>query len=120
MSGKEKHFVTTAAELNECERIIVDIKQREIAVFNIDGEYHGLLNYCVHQAGPACEGRLTGELVEDEDGELSYERDGEFVCCPWHGWEFDIKSGRNLARPEQYQVPTYEVVEEDGDLYVML
>ncbi|WP_339105962.1 Rieske 2Fe-2S domain-containing protein [Haloterrigena salinisoli] len=120
MSGKQKHFVTTADDLNDGEHVIVDIREREIAVFNLDGDYYGLLNYCTHQGGPACEGRLTGELVEDDDGELRYERDGEFVCCPWHGWEFDIKSGYNLARSDEYRVPTYEVVEEGGDLYVIL
>ncbi len=99
MSGTRKHFVTTVDELDESEHVIVDIEEREIAVFNLEGEYYGLLNYCVHQSGPACEGRLTGEVVEDEDGELSYERDGEFVCCPWHGWEFDIKSATTSLDP---------------------
>jgi nitrite reductase (NADH) small subunit len=115
-----KYYITTAGKLKDGEHIIVDIEEREIAVFKLDGEYYALLNYCVHQGGPACEGRRTGKVAEDEDGTLSYERDGEFICCPWHGWEFDIKSGRNLAQPQEHRVPTYEVIEDEGNLYVTL
>lgn len=114
-----KHHVVSADEIAPGDRIIVDIEEREIAVFNLDGEFYALLNYCVHQGGPACEGRRTGKLVQ-ADFDLRYERSGEFVCCPWHGWEFDIKSGHNLARPDDYRVPTYDVTVEDGELFVTL
>ena len=116
----DRHYLIPAGEIDNGDHVIVDIEEREIAIFKLDGEHYALLNYCVHQGGPACEGRLTGKVVENEDGTLGYERDGEFVSCPWHGWEFDIKSGRNLANPNEYRVPTYEVVEDDDDLYVIL
>ncbi|MFC6989718.1 Rieske (2Fe-2S) protein [Haloplanus sp. GCM10025708] len=111
------HFVASADDLPPGDRLVVDVENREIALFNLDGDYYGLSNYCVHQGGPACEGRLGGLLVETDD-ELRYDRRGEIVSCPWHGWEFDVKTGSHVARPDQYRLPTYEVLESDGDLYV--
>lgn len=113
------HYVTQTDGLEEGDRVIVDVDGREIAVFRIDDEFYALLNYCVHQGGPGCEGRIAGTLVEHEDGSLGYERDNEIVACPWHGWEYDIKTGQHLSRPE-YRVPSYEVLEEDGDIYVVV
>ena len=113
------HYVTEADTLEEGDRVIVDVDGREIAVFRVDDELYALLNYCVHQGGPGCEGRIGGTLVEHEDGSLGYDRDNEIVSCPWHGWEYEIKTGQHLSRPE-YRVPSYDVLEESGDLYVVV
>lgn len=110
------HFVVAADDINPGERILVDIQEREIAVFNVDNTFHALSNYCIHQGGPVCEGAVTGTVTEDEDG-LDYDKEGEVVSCPWHAWEFDIKTGRHLARP-QYRLPTYETAVVDGKIYV--
>lgn len=110
------HFVVAADAIDPGERVLVDIQDREIAVFNVDNTFHALSNYCIHQGGPVCEGTVTGTVTEDDDG-LKYEKDGEIVSCPWHAWEFDIKTGRHLARP-QYRLPTYEITVVDGKIYV--
>ena len=117
--GDGLHYVTAAAKVDEGERAIVDVEGREIAVFNVSGEYYGLANYCTHQGGPVCEGMVTGTFTADEDGTMRYDREGEIVACPWHGWEFDIETGAHLAS-DRYRLPTCEVVELDGDLYVRL
>lgn len=96
---------------------MIDLDGREVAVFRVDGEYHALSNHCVHQGGPACEGRLSGTLGVDGSGDLTYEREGEIVSCPWHGWEFDVTTGESLADPS-FRQPTYEVVEEGGAVYL--
>lgn len=114
----DRHYVTEADQLQEGNRVIVDIDGREIAVFKIGDEFHALLNYCVHQGGPGCEGRIAGTLIEEEDGSLGYDRKNEVVSCPWHGWEYDIETGEHLANP-QYRIPSYEVVESDGRLYIV-
>jgi nitrite reductase/ring-hydroxylating ferredoxin subunit len=113
------HYVTAAADVDPGERAIVEVEGREIAVFNVDGGYHGLANYCVHMGGPVCEGMISGMFTADEDGRMVYDREDEIVSCPWHGWEFDITSGAHLAS-SNYRLPTYEVEERDGDLYVRL
>ncbi|ESS06552.1 MAG: Rieske (2Fe-2S) iron-sulfur domain protein [uncultured archaeon A07HB70] len=97
--------------------MVVDLDGREVAVFRVDGEFLALANYCVHQGGPVCEGRLSGTLAEAPDGTLSYDHEGGVVACPWHGWEFDVRTGEALADPN-YRQPTYDVVVEAGAVYV--
>lgn len=118
-SEQKRHYVISEAELEPGERVITEIQGREIAVFNIAGEFHAVANYCVHQGGPACEGLLSGTVSVNPEMELSYNHEDEIVACPWHGWEFDVKTGEHLARPK-YALPTYDVVTEEGEIYVAL
>ncbi|TKR24424.1 Rieske (2Fe-2S) protein [Natronomonas salsuginis] len=115
--GKTLYPVEPAANLGEGERITVNIKGREITLFNSNDEFHAVLNFCPHQGGPLCEGLLDGTLTM-EDWEWTYSCDGEIVSCPWHGWEFDIKTGEHLSKSD-YRVPTYDVVVRDGEVYVV-
>ncbi|ADD05814.1 Rieske-type iron-sulfur protein (2Fe-2S) [Natrialba magadii ATCC 43099] len=113
------HHVASADELEEGERIIADVEGREVAVFNSNGDLYALSNYCPHQGGPACEGLLSGTLEVDEDEDLVWSCEDEIVACPWHGWEFDVTDGRHTAS-DKYRLPTYDVREIDGELYVGL
>ena len=58
-----KHVIASLREFPAGTRKLVDIKGRQIAVFNIKGEFFALANRCPHQGGSLCDGRLTG-LVE--------------------------------------------------------
>jgi nitrite reductase/ring-hydroxylating ferredoxin subunit len=100
-------------------RVLVEVDGLEIAVFRVDGEYHALANYCVHQGGPLCEGKLTGRMSVGDDG-VSWEYDGDqrYVVCPWHEWKFDVTTGRNVS-DERYVTPTFEVTVEGEDVYVV-
>lgn len=116
----DKYHVGSKEELSASERarIITEIRGKEISVFEVDGEYHGVLNYCPHQAGPLCEGRVVGDTKIGDDGwTWVSDREGEIISCPWHAWKFDIKDG-DCIDDDQYSVPTYEVEVEDGELYV--
>lgn len=118
-SSGSKHYIVSTAELDSTDRVVAEVQGREIAVFNTDGEYYAVANYCVHQGGPACEGLVSGTVSVSEEMELTYDCEGEIISCPWHGWEFDIKTGKHLARSE-YALPTYGVVVDDGEVYVEL
>lgn len=100
-------------------RVITEVDGREIAVFQHDGEYHALANYCIHQAGPLCEGALTGQTSVGEDGwEWTYDTEEKCIMCPWHGWSFDITTGQSV-KDSSYAVPSYTVEAEDGIVYVI-
>lgn len=114
------HYVAPVAAFDDTNRVIATVNGREIGIFEIEEEFYGLSNFCVHQGGPSCEGQISGTVTETEDGELTYEKDGELVSCPWHGWTFDIKTGRLDARPEDYRLPTYDVEVINDEVYVSL
>ena len=111
-----KYQVATTDEIPVGERKIVTVAGRSIGVFNVAGTYFALRNTCPHQGGPLCDGPITGFLTARVPGEYSYTRRGEILKCPWHGWEFDIKTGQSWVDPEKTRVRTYPVtVEEAGD-----
>ncbi|MCW3476670.1 Rieske (2Fe-2S) protein [Limobrevibacterium gyesilva] len=113
-----RHIVAPVQDIPPGSRKLVTVKGRPIAIFNIGGEYFGLLNRCPHQGGSLCEGRLTGLLESSRPGEYRYTRQGEILRCPWHGWEFDIRTGQSYCDPERIRTRAYAVNVEPGRLVV--
>ena len=110
------YVVATVDEIPPGARKIVEVAGRSIGVFNIGGEFFALLNRCPHQGGPLCLGRLSGFLRPAAPGEYVYSRPGEILRCPWHGWEFDVRTGQSWFDPGQVRVRRYEVVVEPGSV----
>jgi nitrite reductase/ring-hydroxylating ferredoxin subunit len=102
-----KHVVATVDEIPPGGRKLVTVRGRQIAVFNLSGEFFGLFNRCPHQGGPMCEGVLTGLVESAAPGEYRYSRAGEIIRCPWHGWEFDVRTGRSFCDPSKIAVRSY-------------
>ena len=113
-----KHVIASLREFPVGTRKLIDIKGRQIAVFNIKGEFFALANRCPHQGGSLCEGRLTGLVEAKEPGEYRYSRQGEIIRCPWHGWEFDVRTGQSYCEPERIQVRSYPVEVAEGQRVV--
>ncbi len=109
-----RHAVATTSEIPPGGRKLVTVKGRPIAIFNVHGEYYGLLNRCPHQGGALCEGAITGLLESSEPGKYSYTRKGEILRCPWHGWEFDIRTGQSYCDPKRFRARAYPVNVEPG------
>ena len=107
-----KHVVGRASEIPPGERRIVEVEGRSIGVFNVNGTYYALRNGCPHQMAPLCKGTVTGTTLPSKPGEYIWAREGEIVRCPWHGWEFDITSGRSIFNPHRMRVKTYKVTVE--------
>lgn len=55
----------------------------EIALFNVAGKIYAIDNICPHMGGPLGEGELAGDIV----------------TCPWHAWQFDVKTGNCINMP---------------------
>lgn len=108
------HYVMDAADVPEGGRVIVQAAGKEIGIYRIDGQYYALLNYCPHQGAPLCAGHVSGTNLPSRVYEYIYGHQGEIVRCPWHGWEFDIKSGLSLFS-DKVRVKRYEVRVDDGD-----
>ena len=110
------HVVCKVDNLPVNTRLIVELEGRSIGVFNVNGVFYALRNRCPHQAGPLCVGKVRGTALPSEPGEYLWVREGEIVCCPWHGWEFDIKTGESVYDPFRCRVRSYEVsVVEDPE-----
>ena len=77
------------------------VGDRIVALACIDGEYFALDGVCHHQGGPLGQGEVANGVV----------------TCPWHGWQFDLRTGRHLANPNLTQ-PRLAVRVEGGTVYI--
>ncbi len=97
---------------------VVTIKGRDIGIIAVDDRLVALRNTCPHRGAPLCEGKIGGTFLPSAPGEFVYGMEKKVLRCPWHGWEFDIDSGRSLFQPDEVRVKTYRVTVEDGDVYL--
>lgn len=107
-----RHVVGRVGEITPGGRKIVEAEGRSIGVFNVDGRFYALRNSCPHQAAPLCLGSIKGMTMPSKPGEYIWARDGEILRCPWHGWEFDILTGRSIFNPHRTRVKAYDVTVE--------
>ena len=99
--------------------IIVEIKGKSIGLYNVDGEIHAINNYCPHQGAELCKGPVCGTNLESEVYQYIYGRDKEIVRCPWHGWEFNIKTGKSLFS-DKIRTKKYKVVLQEDKIGVVI
>jgi nitrite reductase/ring-hydroxylating ferredoxin subunit len=98
---------------------LVPIGKFGVGVYNVGGDYYAITNYCPHEGGPLCLGRVQGttEARPDLPSRTGYVLEGRVLRCPWHQWEFDLSSGTTIAKPEK-RIRTYEVRIDDGMVIV--
>lgn len=103
----EWHRVASINELPEGRVKTVTAATQSMALTHIDGEYTAMENRCPHQGGPLGE----GSIEIGDDGQC-------WLRCPWHGWDFDPKTGRPPGGHEDSGQTLYPVdIREDG-IYV--
>ena len=84
---------------------VISINGKEVLLFNIDGEITAIGNICLHKGGPLSEGKVGKKY------------DGYYVTCPWHGWEYNVKTG---AAPPGFgdQQALYDTLVKDNKIFV--
>ena len=103
MAAAEFHTVARADDIPPGTLLAVEVDEEAIAIANVGGEFFATQGHCLHLSGPLGHGRLEGTVLS----------------CPWHGWQYDVRTGQNefdLA----IQLRTYDVQVEDGEVRVRL
>jgi nitrite reductase/ring-hydroxylating ferredoxin subunit len=113
----DKNFICRADQVEEGKPFIGKVRSLSVGVFRVGGEFHALLNVCPHRGAPLCEGPQCGTTAPVEGAEFIYHRENEIVRCAWHGWEFDIRTGRALVDPK-IRARTFPVTQEGGNIFV--
>lgn len=114
MGMRRNVVVASVEEVPPGSRKIVDVDGRSIGIFNVDGDYFAVRNTCPHAGGPLCLGMTSGIVTSTEPGSYEYRRRGEFLRCPWHQWEFDIRTGQSWFDPGKTRVRRYDVEVKHG------
>ncbi len=93
--------VASLSELAPGSAKAVEVKGKAIALFNVQGTIFAIDNTCLHQGGPLGEGELMGEVV----------------ICPWHQWEYNVRTGEMVGN-SSVKLATYPVQVEGSDIKV--
>lgn len=109
-----RHVIAKADEIPPGSRKLVEVAGRAIVIFNIRGELFALSDKCPHKGGSLSKGKLTGLIESDAPGQYEYSRPGEIIRCPWHNWEFDVRTGRSWCDPQRLRLMNYAVSVESG------
>jgi 3-phenylpropionate/trans-cinnamate dioxygenase ferredoxin subunit len=109
-----KHVVAAVGEIPPGGRKLVTIRGREVGVFNLDGAFYALVNRCPHQGAALCTGEVVSRLEAPLPGEYRLTQPGTMLRCPWHCWEFDIRTGQSWCEPDDVKARSYAVTVEPG------
>jgi nitrite reductase (NADH) small subunit len=74
---------------------------KTIALANVGGNFYAIDNTCLHRGGPLGQGALNGQLL----------------TCPWHGWQYDVTTGKSAMNPA-VGVTCYRVEVRGDDVWV--
>ena len=115
--AKKKYVACRSSDLPLGERMILNLDGKSIGLFNVGGRFYALHNRCPHTGGPLCLGPIAGTALPTTGRKFEYGREGSILRCAWHGWEFEIETGRCLVDPK-IRARTYAVTVEDDDIVV--
>lgn len=119
--AKQQQEVGKLADFPTGEFRIVAVGAREIGIIRLaSGEYRAVLNHCPHRGAPICKGKVGGTWPPCEPGQLTYDMEGGVLVCPWHGYEFDLKTGNELYQPKPSRLRMFPVTIRNGSVYVEL
>lgn len=85
--------IVKTGDLPEGERLILEINNLPIVIFNVGGELLATGDLCSHDEGPIGDGDI----------------DGDQIVCPRHGARFDIHTGKALTLPAIEGIPVYPI-----------
>lgn len=90
--------------LEDGELMAVEVDGEPVCLAKVDGEVYAFTDDCTHIGGPLNEGEL----------------DGDVLTCPWHGAQFNVRTGRVLRGPARQDIQTYAVRVDNQDIFVSI
>ena len=115
-------YVCDISEIPDRERKVIAVEGTEIGVFRLGTEVFAYENTCPHMAGPVCQGKILPLVIEAVAGDKTssgrvFSKTDFNIICPWHGFEFDIRTGQHPTdkRSRLRRVPARVM---DGIVYV--
>lgn len=95
----------------------VTVAGRTVGVVRLGGEVFALRDRCPHEGASLCAGAVEELLGADGEQHLTVSDDRLVLACPWHGWEFDVRTGRTIVDPK-IRAKTYRAWVDDARVFV--
>ena len=108
--------IGSVAEVRRAGCVVVQVEGRPVGVIAAGEDFYAVHDRCPHMGASLCAGSVSGTLLAAGPHELVYGLDAQVLRCPWHGWEFDLATGRSLLEPRRVGLRTYRVTSSDGEV----
>ncbi len=95
-----KHVVADVAGFKDREIRPVDVNGKAICLVRLDGEFFALADRCPHGGAKLSGGMISNQVESDGPGDYRLCRRDEMLKCPWHGWEYDVRTGQSWSDPK--------------------
>ncbi len=120
----KSYIVGSVDEIAEGGRKVISCDGTEIGVFRVGGELVAWYNQCAHVGGPVCQGKMFPRVEEPLDAHkrtrmLQYSATEMHIVCPWHGWEYSLKTGCHPGNPNA-KLLRAKLEVNDGQVYVVV
>lgn len=102
--AQERVRVAATRDISPGRMLFVEVDGMPIALANVDGTIYAFSDSCRHEGGPLSAGVLIGDTV----------------TCPWHGWTYNVRTGKAIIPPVGIRIPVYDVQIEDDDVFVVI
>jgi nitrite reductase/ring-hydroxylating ferredoxin subunit len=109
-----EHRVGPADEVRREGCRVVEVNGRPVGVISVEDRFYAISDRCPHMGASMCRGTVCGTFVPAAPHHLVYGMHDRVIRCPWHGWEFDLETGRSLLEPERFGLKTYPVTVQEG------
>jgi 3-phenylpropionate/trans-cinnamate dioxygenase ferredoxin subunit len=110
----QRYVVGRVEDFPETDRLLVEVNGREIGVFRVDGEFFAVLNRCPHLGGPLCYGQVVSKVSSPAPGIVNIDPSQTLLTCPYHNWEFDIRTGQSYVDPDNLHARPFPIGVEVG------
>lgn len=123
-AGSREVVLGRHEDLKSRQRIVVDVDGTGVGIYFVGDEVRAYLNICPHMGGPVCQGKIMPRTLEQvaENGKslgLGFSKDQLHIVCPWHGFEFDMMTGRHPINPN-VRLKAIPVQVRDGQVVLTL
>lgn len=114
------HFVATLDELEASTPRLFSVAGRSIGLIRADGAVYAVRNVCPHKRAPICRGTFRGTMLPSDPDSFIFGMEEQVLRCPWHGWEFDLTTGKTLCGDEQKKLTLYPITIKENEIFVDL
>jgi 3-phenylpropionate/trans-cinnamate dioxygenase ferredoxin subunit len=116
---KQRFRVGSSSDFSIGKIRLVELNGREVGVVRLrSGELRALMNRCPHKGAPICKGIISGAWDSTGPGDITLDEGRDVLVCPWHGFEFNLDTGKEPFWKRPASLRMYPIEDINGEVFV--
>jgi nitrite reductase (NADH) small subunit len=115
-----QHFLGNVDDFPQRKVVPVEVEGRRIGVLRRDDAVYAFADHCPHHGGPMCYAQVVGTMLPSAPNEFRFDLDGLIIKCPWHAYEFDVRTGEAVGGIIRSRLMVYATTVTNGKVFVQL